>query len=176
MNERNTIEAADGTARIKLSAIGHETMDEFMVNYARKAAKTYSDIFISQLNESVLNGIIKSKITEIISLCRRAGLDEEDTREACADLIWPICNYKKFPEIFRECMDENADDRFEDVYDCEDSAEPSYDDGRIDGALTLCKLFELSPTEASAHVTAAMSGDPSYVLDRAIKIYNNKEV
>ena len=175
MNERNIIESADGTARIKLSALGHETMDEFMANYARKVTKTYSDIFISQLNESVLNGVIKSKITEIISLCRRAGLDDEDTREACADLIWPICNYRKFPEIFRECMNDNDDDRFEDVY-VYVSDEPSYDDGRIDGALTLCKLFELSPTEAAAHVTAAMEGDPARVLDRAIKIYNNKDV
>ena len=71
-------------------------------------------------------------------------------------------------------MDENADDRFEDVYDCEDSAEPSYDDGRIDGALTLCKLFELSPTEAAAHVTAAMEGDPSYVLERSAMIYGKR--
>lgn len=175
MNERNTIEAADGTARIKLSTIGHETMNEFMTEYARKAAKTYSDIFISQLNDAAINGIIKSKITEIISLCRRAGLDEEDTREACADLIWPICNYRKFPELFLECMNDGDDDRFEDVY-VDMSDEPSYDDGRIDGALTLCKLFELSPTEAAAHVTAAMECDPGHALDRAIKIYNNKEV
>ena len=176
MNERNIIESADGTARIKLSAIGHETMNEFMVNYARKAAKTYSDIFISQLNESVLNGVIKSKIKEIISLCRRAGLDDEDTREACADLIWPICNYRKFPEIFAECMNDNEDDRFEYAYVDMESSEPSYDDGRIDGALTLCKLFELSPTEAAAHVTAAMECDLCHALDRAVKIYNNKEV
>ena len=112
MNERNIIESSDGTARIKLSAIGHETMDEFMASYARKVTKTYSDIFISQLNEAALNGVIKSKIKEIISLCRRSGLDEEDTREACADLIWPVCNYRKFPEIFRECMDADEDDRF----------------------------------------------------------------
>lgn len=176
MNEKNIIESADGTARIKLSTLGHETMDEFMTEYARKAAKTYSDIFISQLNDSVLNGVIKSKITEIISLCRRAGLDEEDTRESCADLIWPICNYRKFPEIFRECMNDGDDDRFEDVYADMESDEPTYNDGRIDGALTLCKLFELSPTEAAAHVTAAMEGDPGRVLDRAIKIYNSKEV
>lgn len=175
MNERNIIEAADGTARIKLSALGHETMEEFMASYARKAAKTYSDIFIWQLNDAVLNGVIKSKITEIISICRRAGLDDEDTREACADLIWPICNYKKFPEIFQECMHDSDDDRFEYAY-VDMSDEPSYDDGRIDGALTLCKLFELSPTEAAAHVTAAMEGDTGRVLDRAIKIYNNKEV
>ena len=150
MNGKNIIESADGTARIRLSAIGHETMDEFMVNYARKSAKTYSDIFISQLNESVLNGVIKSKIAEIISLCRRAGLDEEDTREACADLIWPICNYRKFPELFLECMNDGEDDRFEYSYS-DMSDEPTYNDGRIDGALTLCKLFELSPTEAAAH-------------------------
>ena len=175
MNERNTIESADGTARIKLSTLGHGTMDEFMAEYARKASKTYSDIFISQLNDAVLNGVIKSKIKEIISICRRAGLDDEDTREACADLIWPICNYRKFPELFLECMNDDADDRFEYSYS-DMSDEPTYNDGRIDGALTLCKLFELSPTEAAAHVTAAMEGDPSYVLDRAIKIYNNKEV
>lgn len=175
MNEKNIIESADGTARIKLSTLGHETMDEFMASYARKVTKTYSDIFIGQLNDAAINGVIKSKITEIISLCRRAGLDEEDMREACADLIWPICNYRRFPEIFKECMDDNVDDRFEDVYDCEDSAEPSYNDGRIDGALTLCKLFELSPTEAAAHVTAAMEGDPSYVLGRAASVYG-KEV
>ena len=174
MNEKNIIESADGTARIKMSSIGHAEMKEFVEKYAEKTTKTYSDIFVSQLNDAVLNGVIRSKITEIISLCRRAGLDEEDTREACADLIWPICNYQKFPEIFRECMDENADDRFEDVYDCEDSAEPSYDDGRIDGALTLCKLFELSPTEAASHVTAAMEGDPSYVLERSAMIYGKR--
>ena len=174
MNERNIIESSDGTARIKLSAIGHETMDEFMASYARKVTKTYSDIFISQLNEAALNGVIKSKIKEIISLCRRSGLDEEDTREACADLIWPVCNYRKFPEIFRECMDADEDDRFEYSY-ADMSSEPSYDDGRIDGALTLCKLFELSPTEAAAHVTAAMEGDPSYVLGRAAVVYG-KEV
>ena len=173
MNEKNIIESADGTARIKLSTLGHETMDEFMASYARKAAKTYSDIFIGQLNDAVLNGVIKSKCLEIISLCRRAGLDEEDTREACADLIWPICNYKKFPEIFRECIDDNDDDRFEDVY-VDMSSEPSYDDGRIDGALTLCKLFELSPTEAASHVTAAMEGDPSYVLERSAMIYGKR--
>ena len=174
MNERNIIESADGTARIKLSTLGHETMDEFMVNYARKAAKTYSDIFIGQLNDAVLNGVIKSKIKEIISLCRRAGLDEDDTRESCADLIWPICNYKKFPELFLECMNDDEDGRFEYAY-ADMSSEPSYDDGRIDGALTLCKLFELSPTEAAAHVTAAMQGDPSYVLGRAAAVYG-KEV
>ena len=171
MNTKNIIESADGTARIKLSTLGHGTMDEFMASYARKAAKTYSDIFIGQLNDAVLNGVIKSKIKEIISLCRRAGLDEEDTREACADLIWPICNYRKFPELFLECMNNDADDRFEYSY-ADMSSEPSYNDGRIDGALTLCKLFELPPTEAAAHVTAAMSGDPSYVLDRATKVYN----
>lgn len=175
MNEKNIIESADGTARIKLSTLGHETMDEFMASYARKAAKTYSDIFIGQLNDAVLNGVIKSKCLEIISLCRRAGLDEEDTREACADLIWPICNYRKFPELFRECMDDNYDDRFEDVYADIESDEPTYNDGRIDGALMLCKLFELSPTEAAAHVTAAMQGDPSYVLGRAAAVYG-KEV
>ena len=175
MNERNIIESADGTARIKMSSIGHAEMKEFVEKYAEKTTKTYSDIFISQLNDSVLNGVIKSKITEIISICRRAGLDDEDTREACADLIWPICNYKKFPEIFLECMNDDADDRFEYSYS-DMSDEPTYNDGRIDGALILCKLFELSPTEAAAHVTAAMEGDPSYVLDRAIKIYNNKEV
>ena len=174
MNERNIIESADGTARIKLSTIGHETMNEFMTEYARKAAKTYSDIFISQLNDAAINGIIKSKITEIISICRRAGLDEEDTREACADLIWPICNYRKFPELFLECMNGDEDGRFEYAY-ADMSSEPSYDDGRIDGALTLCKLFELSPTEAAAHVTAAMEGDPSYVLCRAASVYG-KEV
>lgn len=173
MNERNIIESADGTARIKMSSIGHAEMKEFVEKYAEKTTKTYSDIFISQLNDSVLNGVIKSKITEIISLCRRAGLDEEDMREACADLIWPICNYKKFPEIFRECMNDNDDDRFEDVY-VYVSDEPSYDDGRIDGALTLCKLFELSPTEAAAHVTAAMEGDPSYVLWRAAEVYGKE--
>lgn len=175
MNERNIIESADGTARIKLSSIGHETMNEFASEYARKATKTYSDIFISQINEAVLNGVIKSKITEIISLCRRAGLDEEDTREACADLIWPVCNYRKFPELFMECMNDGEDDRFEDVYADMESDEPTYNDGRIDGALTLCKLFELSPTEAAAHVTAAMEGDPSYVLGRAAAVYG-KEV
>lgn len=172
MNERNTIESADGTARIKMSSIGHETMDEFMASYARKAAKTCSDIFIGQLNYAVLNGVIKSKCLEIISLCRRAGLDEEDTREACADLIWPICNYRRFPEIFKEFMDDNGDDRFDDVYVDVVSDEPSYNDGRIDGALMLCKLFELSPTEAAAHVTAAMECDPGHALDRAAKIYN----
>ena len=175
MNERNIIESADGTARIKMSSIGHAEMKEFVEKYAEKTTKTYSDIFISQLNDSVLNGVIKSKITEIISICRRAGLDDEDTREACADLIWPICNYKKFPEIFLECMNDDADDRFEYSYS-DMSDEPTYNDGRIDGALTLCKLFELSPTEAAAHVTAAMECDPCHALDRAVKIYNNKEV
>lgn len=175
MNERNTIEAADGTARIKMSAIGHSEAKDFVEKYVEKSTKTYSDIFVSQLNDAVLNGIIKSKITEIISLCRRAGLDGEDMLEACADLIWPICNYKKFPELFRECMDDNYDDRFEDVYADMESDEPTYNDGRIDGALMLCKLFELSPTEAAAHVTAAMEGDPSYVLGRAAAVYG-KEV
>ena len=174
MNERNTIESADGTARIKMSSIGHAEMKEFVEKYAEKTTKTYSDIFVSQLNDSVINGVIKSKITEIISLCRRAGLDEEDTRESCADLIWPICNYKKFPELFLECMNDDEDGRFEYAY-ADMSSEPSYDDGRIDGALTLCKLFELSPTEAAAHVTAAMEGDPSYVLGRAASVYG-KEV
>ena len=174
MNEKNIIESADGTARIKLSTLGHETMDEFMASYARKVTKTYSDIFIGQLNDAAINGVIKSKCLEIISLCRRAGLDDEDTREACADLIWPICNYRKFPELFLECMNDDADDRFEYSY-ADMSSEPSYDDGRIDGALTLCKLFELSPTEAAAHVTAAMEGDPSYVLGRAASVYG-KEV
>ena len=47
-------------------------------------------------------------------------------------------------------------------------------DGRIDGALTLCKLFELSPTEAASHVTAAMEGDPSYVLERSAMIYGKR--
>ena len=88
-------------------------MKEFVEKYAEKTTKTYSDIFVSQLNDAVLNGVIRSKITEIISLCRRAGLDEEDTREACADLIWPICNYKKFPELFLECMNDDEDGRFE---------------------------------------------------------------
>ena len=127
----------------------------------------------STLMIPVLNGVIKSKITEIISLCRRAELDEEDTREACADLIWPICNYKKFPEIFLECMNDDADDRFEYSYS-DMSDEPTYNDGRIDGALMLCKLFELSPTEAAAHVTAAMEGDPSYVLERSAMIYGKR--
>ena len=174
MNEKNIIESADGTARIKLSSIGHSEAKEFVTKYVEKTTKTYSDIFISQLNDAVLNGVIKSKIKEIISICRRAGLDEEDTREACADLIWPICNYKKFPELFRECMDDNYDDRFEDVYADMESDEPTYNDGRIDGALMLCKLFELSPTEAAAHVTAAMEGDPSYVLERSAMIYGKR--
>ena len=116
MNEKNIIESADGTARIKMSSIGHAEMKEFVEKYAEKTTKTYSDIFISQLNDSVLNGVIKSKITEIISICRRAGLDDEDTREACADLIWPICNYKKFPELFLECMNDDEDGRFEYAY------------------------------------------------------------
>ena len=173
MNEKNIIESADGTARIKMSSIGHAEMKEFVEKYAEKTTKTYSDIFVSQLNDAAINGVIKSKCLEIISLCRRAGLDEEDTREACVDLIWPICNYKKFPEIYRECMNDDADDRFEYSY-ADMSSEPSYDDGRIDGALTLCKLFELSPTEAAAHVTAAMSGDPSYVLGRAAAVYGKE--
>ena len=87
-----------------------------------------------------------------------------------------MLNYRKFPEIFAECMNDNEDDRFEYAYVDMESSEPSYDDGRIDGALTLCKLFELSPTEAAAHVTAAMECDPCHALDRAVKIYNNKEV
>ena len=83
MNERNTIEAADGTARIKLSTLGHETMDEFMASYARKVTKTYSDIFIGQLNDAAINGVIKSKITEIISLCRRAGRSGHGKGDPC---------------------------------------------------------------------------------------------
>ena len=71
-------------------------------------------------------------------------------------------------------MNDNEDDRFEYAYVDMESSEPSYDDGRIDGALTLCKLFELSPTEAASHVTAAMEGDPSYVLERSAMIYGKR--
>ena len=46
MNEKNIIESADGTARIKMSSIGHAEMKEFVEKYAEKTTKTYSDIFV----------------------------------------------------------------------------------------------------------------------------------
>lgn len=175
--EKNRVVSADGTARIRLASSGHEEMDEFVTNYARKAAKMYSDMFVSQLNDGILDGVIKSKITEIISLCRRAGLDDEDTRESCADLIWPVCNYRRFPDLYAEAANGIQDQRFETVEDdlCFGEEKPvdQYMEGKIDGVITICKENGYSPMEAAATTVAEMGlDDLEYVMDRVKQIYN----
>lgn len=176
-DEQNRITSADGTARIRLASSGHEEMDEFVTNYVRKSTKMYSDMFLSQLNDGILDGVIKSKITEIINLCRRAGLDEEDTREACADLIWPVCNYKRFPDLYAEAVNDIDEPLFETVEDdlCFDEEKPvdQYMEGKIDGVITICKENGYSPMEAAATTVAEMGlDDLEYVMDRVKQIYN----
>lgn len=172
------ITSADGTARIKLAASGHEKMEEFATDYAKRATKMYSDMFVAQINDGILDGVIKSKITEIISLCRRAGLDEEDMREACADLIWPVCNYSRFPDLYTECVNDLDDRMFENVEDdlCFGDEEPPVDqymEGKIDGVITICKGNGYSPMEAVATAVAEMGlDDLEYVMDRVKQIYN----
>lgn len=173
----NRITSADGTARIRLASSGHEEIDELVTNYAKKATKMYSDMFLSQLNDGILDGVIKSKITEIVNLCRRAGLDVEDMREACADLIWPVCNYKRFPDLYAEAVNDLDAPRFENVCDdlCYDE-EPSADQymtGKIDGIISVCKDNDYSPTEAAATAVAQTGCDDiNFVLKRVKQIYN----
>ena len=174
----NRITSADGTARIKLAASGHEEMDEYITNYVRKSTKMYSDMFLSQLNDGILDCVIKSKITEIINLCRRAGLDDEDTRESCADLIWPVCNYRRFPDLYAEAVNDLDDRMFENVEDdlCFGDEEPPVDQymtGKIDGIISICKDNNYSPMEAVATAVAEMGlDDMEYVMDRVKQIYN----
>lgn len=173
----NRITSADGTARIRLASSGHEEMDEFVTNYAKKATKMYSDMFLSQLNDGILDGVIKSKITEIINLCRRAGLDDEDMREACADLIWPVCNYRRFPDLYAEAVNDLNEPRFENVEDdlCfdEENIVDQYMAGKVDGIISVCKDNNYSPMEAEATAVAETGCDDlEYVMERVKQIYN----
>ena len=170
-----SIESAQCDASIATSVYGHDQMKEFITKYAEKQSKVYSDVFLSKLGDGLLDGCIKFKCKELIKLCRAANLDEGTTEETCADLIWPICNYRKFPDIYDECVQELDDALFHKAVGVKTQAS-AFDPvmvGKIDGAIIASLDMGCSPTEAAANAMAASGcNDHIFLLERVKYIVN----